>query len=84
MLERRAGGMAEARIGARDDVGELGIGEGVADEGPHHAKRDLLVGQTGERGDIGLGHARQLGRHIEPAVARKPVSIASSNVSAGA
>jgi hypothetical protein len=36
--------MAEARIGARDQLAELVICEGLADEGAHDAERHLLVG----------------------------------------
>jgi hypothetical protein len=85
LLQRRARGMAEARIGARDEVGELGIGEGVADEGPHHAERDLLVGQARQRGDVALrsGAGSRRARRARRR-AQGPVSIASSNVRTGA
>jgi hypothetical protein len=52
LLQRRARVMAEAGIGARDQVGELVIGEGLADEGAHDAERDLLVGQPRQRRDV--------------------------------
>ena len=34
--------MAETRVGARDQLGERVVGEGLADEGPHDAEGDLL------------------------------------------
>ena len=71
LLQRRARGMAETRVGARDQLGERVVGEGLADEGPHDAEGDLLVRQPRQRRDVARAHARHLGRHVEPAVARK-------------
>ncbi|MPL75513.1 hypothetical protein SDC9_21337 [bioreactor metagenome] len=68
LLERRARGMAKARIGARDGALQLGLGEGVAGEGAHHPEGDLLIAQPGKRRDLVRGHHRHGFRHIEPAV----------------
>ena len=64
--------MAEVAVGFARHAGEVVIGDGVADERPHHLDRDLGIGPPGEirdRARIELGPGL---RHIEAAVARKP------------
>jgi hypothetical protein len=63
--------MAEARIGARDEVGEFRIGEGVADEGPHDAEGDLFIAEPRQRAMSPALICGMVGGHIEPAVAGK-------------
>ena len=51
---------------------KLGLGEGVADERPHHPEGDLLVGQPRQRRDLAGRQPRPGLGHVEPAVAREP------------
>ena len=70
--QRRAGGVAETAVGARDDALQFGIRETLANEGPHDAKCDIFIGQPGEGGDIGCAHRRDGFGQIQPAVAGEP------------
>ena len=68
----RAGGVAEALIGAADRLAQFGFGKAFRDEGLDDAEGGLLVADPLERGDGGgvhLGH--RLG-DIEAAVAGEP------------
>ena len=67
----RAGGVAEALIGLADGAAKLVVGEGVADEGAHHAKGGLLIGQPAKRHDRLRRQGRDRFRHIKAAVAGK-------------
>ena len=49
--ERRDGRMAEGAVGLARHAGEIGLGNGVADEGPDHLDRDLGVRLAGKAGD---------------------------------
>ena len=70
--KRRARVVAEARIGAGDDVGQFRIGESVADEGAHDAEGGLFVAQPRQRRDVARRHLRDGLGDIEAAVARQP------------
>ncbi|OIQ67569.1 hypothetical protein GALL_508510 [mine drainage metagenome] len=65
----RAGGMAKARIGLGDDGAEFGVGERVANEGPHYAERHILIAQPRKRRDFGMAQHRNRRRHIKPTIA---------------
>ena len=65
----RAGGVAKALIGGRDQTLELIIGEKPTDEGLHHPEGHLFIGQPRQRGDLGLGHYGHGFGHIQPTIA---------------
>ena len=67
--ERRAGGMAEARIGGGDGGAEFVVREGVRQEGAHDAEGHVFVRQAREGSDFGLRQGGYGFRHVEPAVA---------------
>ena len=70
--QRRAGVMAETRIGPGDQAAEFVIAKGVAQKGAHHAEGDLLIGQPRHRGDGLLRQGRHGLRHIKPAIPGQP------------
>jgi hypothetical protein len=67
--EGRAGGMAEAGVGARRCGAELVVGEGRRREGAHDAEGHLLVCEAREGGDFVMRQGRHGLGHVEPAVA---------------
>ena len=51
---------------------QLVLADRIADERTHDAQRHLGVGEPGQSRDLIVRQAGPFGRHVEPAVARKP------------
>ena len=71
LRQRRDRGMAKIAVGLARHAGEIGFGDGIADERPDHLDRDFGIGTAGEAGDRLRLEARPGLRHIEAAVAGK-------------
>ena len=69
--QRGTGGMTETGIGAGNNVLKLGIGEGVANKGLHHAKSGFLVSNTRQGRDISATESWDKLWHIQATIAGK-------------
>jgi hypothetical protein len=61
--------MAESVIGLARHAREIGLGDGVSDEGPDHFHRHFGIRPAGKGGDFLRAQLRPGFRHIEAAVA---------------
>ena len=68
LYQRRAGGVAEPCVGARDDLFEFRVREHVANKGAHDCERDVLVRLASHACDLVCTERRDRFRHIQPAI----------------
>ena len=71
LRQRRHRGMAKTAVGLARHAGEVGFGNGIADERPDHLDRDFRIGAAGKAGDCLRLKPRPGLRHIKAAVAGK-------------
>ena len=71
LRQRRDRGMAKIAVGLARHAGEVGFGDGIADERADHLDRDFGIGTAGKAGDRLRLEPRPGLRHIEAAVAGK-------------
>ena len=70
--QRRDRRMAEAAVGVGQEAAQLLLADLSADERADDAQRHLDVGEPGQIRDLIVRQAGPFGRHVEPAIARKP------------